>query len=110
MGKNKKKKKPEGEAPPIQMQEKRLSPEEILQKANQLKDRFSATMGKCDQMRSDGISETMGGMVQMIQRLLQDRAMDDARIKSLEQQLQESKKGKGKEIQKTETEASNKEE
>lgn len=89
MGKNK----PKQPAPPIQMQTKRMSPEQILQQANQLKDKFSATMGKCDQMRSDGISESMVGMIRIVQKLLEDRAADDARIKSLEKQLEEFKKG-----------------
>jgi len=68
------------------MQTKRLTPEAILQKANMLKDRFASSKGRSDQILADSLSETMVGMIQMIQALLQDRSMDDARIKSLEEQ------------------------
>jgi len=66
------------------MKSKRLSPEEILAKANNVKDRFSAAKGKADQMISDNLSQTVNELLQMLQRLLTDRAQDDARIKSLE--------------------------
>ena len=87
------------------MTTKRLTPEAILARANQMKDKFSASKGKADQMISDALSETMVTLLQMIQSLLQDRSMDDARIKSLETQnktLQE-KLPKSKKLPKSET-------
>jgi len=75
--------------PPPEMVEKRLMANEILQKANNLKNNFSANKGRADQIISDSLSDTVQGLMGMIQNLLKERAMDDARIKSLEQQVAE---------------------
>ena len=82
MGKNKKK--PDA---PIQMVSRRQSPEQILQKANQLKDAFSTTKGKTDQMLADALSHGMTGMLNMIQNLLAERMQDAEKIKLLEAKI-----------------------
>jgi len=87
------------------MQTKRLTPEAILAKANQVKDRFSASKGKADQMISDALSECMTVLLMSLQQLLQERSMDDARIQSLEKQLKDAqdKLPKSKKLPKSET-------
>jgi len=98
LGKNKKKKEKQEGQPP-QVTTRRLNPNEILQQANSLKDRFSSTKGKADQMISDAVSSSMQGMLNMINNLLRERAEDEAKIVELKKQVEElTPKGSKKKI------------
>ncbi len=86
------------------MQTKKLTQEQILARANQAKDRFSASKGKSDQIISDSLSDAMNQMLQIVQQLLQERAQDESKIRTLELQLRDAQSKKPiKQLPKSET-------